>query len=199
VVGGFLAPSSDAYVAAKLGSDALSFEQRRRLCEAATRASDWISVCNRGEFSSNVVRRAVKEELELRFTDDLRGCLLTAFEIMGSDTAARLFRKVIAEGGSNSASSTQRNRMVCCLYRVPSDRSAEPISLQTDIADGARRLGISLIFVDAALSPISSSVIRELIAEGNWATLGKSGWLHPGVLRMLKNDYSANNTEQGHG
>jgi nicotinic acid mononucleotide adenylyltransferase len=53
IIAGFMAPSSEAYVGKKLGGHALSLNQRIMLCKLAAQSSDWISVCSKGELSSN--------------------------------------------------------------------------------------------------------------------------------------------------
>src|SRR5215471_16005226 len=45
VIGGFICPSSDEYVTGKLGRMAMTFEQRRQLCEIAVGDQEWLSVC----------------------------------------------------------------------------------------------------------------------------------------------------------
>jgi len=122
----------------------------------------------------------------------LKGELLTGFEIMGSDTAARLFEKIVKENRNQSAASRQPGRMVCCIPRIAHNSAAERINLESDIVAEAASLGIGLIFSPAALEPISSNAIRYLIASGNWQTLRRNRWLHPAVLKALKKNKAAN-------
>jgi hypothetical protein len=83
IIGAFLSPSSDDYVREKLGSEALSFQKRRSLCQLAIEKWDWASVCTRGELSSNWAQGAVHHDLQAYLgnrTDAV--CIVTAVELV---------------------------------------------------------------------------------------------------------------------
>jgi hypothetical protein len=82
VVGGFLAPSSDAYMQEKFGAEGLPLRWRIALCGLAIEEFDWVSVCVKGELSSKWACRGVRSELEHHCCDVLDGRRLTGVEIM---------------------------------------------------------------------------------------------------------------------
>jgi hypothetical protein len=189
VVGGFLAPSSDTYVKAKLGSRALPLERRKRLCQLATEGAGWISVCSKAEFSSNRVCRRIRKELEHHCADILKGRRLAGVEIMGSDTVVRIFDRVLAQEGSSRSS--QRGRAVFCFLRPGSEHAAEREHVMRVLLPQAPRLGVELRLFQPALGDqplgwVSSSAIRDLVSKGDWVALRSKGWLHPAVLQALQ-------------
>jgi hypothetical protein len=188
VVGGFLAPSNDAYVQSKCGVDALTLPQRQILCEAAIEGSQWLNVCAKGELSSNLVSWEIRRELESALAHILRGRSLTSVELMGSDTVVRIFEKILARDSAATAGA-QRGRVVHWFLRAGDDRARHEI--ESDIAPRAARLGVELLAVDPgpggpALRGISSNEIRRLASDGRWQTLQSNGWLTPSVLQLLE-------------
>ena len=198
VVGAFLAPSSDAYVEAKLGDAALCLQRRKQLCQVAVEGLDWIHVCLQGEFSSNKVRRGIRRELERYLADLLNGRQLTGVEIMGSDTAVRLLDRIITQSRGGPAPSTQRGRTIFCFLRPGPEHAQERQYLAEALLPPAARLGIEVKLLDtASIDPapgwVSSSAIRELISRGDWRVLRSKAWLRPAVLDTLQTwaDHSA--------
>jgi len=63
VLGGYLSPSHDAYVAIKCGAGALGARHRLRLCELAVRGSEWLMADG---------WEALENDQELNFTDVIR-------------------------------------------------------------------------------------------------------------------------------
>jgi hypothetical protein len=191
VVGGFLAPSSDTYVQGKLGRKALALRRRIALCELAIEGLDWVSVCSKGEVSSNTVCRGVRSELEHYCFDILNGRRLTGVEIMGSDTVVRIFGKILVQNNSGKRGSTQRGRVVCCLLRPRLESTAERKQIERVLVQGAADLGVELMLAEptpgeSLLEPVSSSAIRELVSRSDWEALRSKGWLHPAVLKDLE-------------
>ncbi|HKO41936.1 MAG TPA: hypothetical protein VJU84_01495 [Pyrinomonadaceae bacterium] len=191
VVGGFLAPSSDTQVQQKLAADGLSLKERIALCRLAVDGLDWLSVCVKGEFSSNWACRGVRSELERACGDILRGRRLTGVEIMGSDTVVRIFDKILMEHSSGTRGSAQQGRTVCCLLRPGPDKAAQRKHIESVLIPGSSELGVKLMIVeptssDPPLEQISSSAIRELVSKGEWESLRSKGWLAPSVLEALQ-------------
>lgn len=85
VVGGVLAPSSDAYVGRKLGADAIPLADRVRMCAAACADSSWIVPCGWGVARGSEIVRRVEAILRARFP----GKRLAAVEVHGADTILR--------------------------------------------------------------------------------------------------------------
>jgi hypothetical protein len=188
VVGGFLAPSSDAYVTEKLRSEALSFVQRRTLCELAVEGSDWMTVCSTGEMSSNWIRRAVQNELERDLGKLLEGRRLEGVELMASDTVMRIFDKILAEKEGRPGESTQQGRIICWFVRPGLSGSADHI--ETTIVPGAGKLGVKMMRLEPnlfgpPLKAVSSSAVRRLLSQNDWQALHSNGWLDPEVARTL--------------
>jgi nicotinic acid mononucleotide adenylyltransferase len=191
VVGGFLAPSSDTYVQGKLGEMALSLRRRIDLCELATEETDWISVCLKGEVSSNNACRGVQTQLEHYCFDVLNGRRLTGVEIMGSDTVVRIFSTILVQASSGASESTQRGRVVCCILRPGPETVAEREHIARVLAPGAATLGVELMLVEPKLGAppiesVSSSAIRELVSRRDWEVLRSKGWLQPAVLKAME-------------
>jgi cytidylyltransferase-like protein len=188
VVGGFLAPSSDAYVQGKLGRKALPLRRRIALCELAIEGLDWVGVCSKGEVSSYMVCRGVRRELEHYCCDVLSGRRLTGIEIMGSDTVVRIFGKILMQNSSKKRESTQRGRVVCCLLRPSLESMAERKQIERVLVPGVADLGIELILAEptlgeSLLEPVSSSAIREIVSRSDWEALRSKEWLHPAVMK----------------
>ena len=191
VVGGFLAPSSDEYVKAKLRANALTIGQRIKLCKLAVEGSDWINVCSKGELSSNWVRRGVQSELERHCRDALKGRRLMGFEVMGSDAARRIFENILVRQKYGATGSTQSGRKICCFFRPGSENALERTGTEMFLESAAARLGIELILLDPAssdpvLEPVSSTAILELVKNNDWDALRSNRWLHPAVLKFLQ-------------
>jgi hypothetical protein len=193
VLAGFLAPANDEFVKGKLGAEAWPLEKRVRLCEGASRESDWVDVCSWGEFRSYRLSTALSEHLERECTE-LNGCRLTGVEVMGSDTAVRILDKNISDwDAAGLRESWYQGRIICCLLR-PGPRSADEMArIEKHTARRARDLGAELIVVDPdsilpPLEAVSSREIRELLAAGDLEQLQARKWLHPEVLAALVSD-----------
>jgi hypothetical protein len=191
VVAGFLAPSNDAHVEGKLGEPGLRLTERMYLCRLATEQSEWLHVCSSAEFSSNAACRRIKCELQQGCADLSDVTCLVGVEIMGSDTVVRLIPKVLAQMKTEDNVAWQRGRIVCCLLRSGSDSSSVPRQIESVLATAAADWGIQLILIEPryqcqGLNSLSSTLIREYIAAGNWETLRVLGWLPEPVLNALK-------------
>jgi hypothetical protein len=191
IVGGFLAPSNESYVKSKYGSKALSFLQRRSLCELAVKHLPWLSVCSKAELSSNFVRREIASELESSFADVFKGRRLDGVEVMGSDTVLRIFGKILIDGNGSISEPPRRERIIYWLARAGPESATQRIKIQTLITPEAAKLGIEFIAVgprlgDRPLSNISSNTICKLASKGDWVTLRSTGWLAPAVIDALE-------------
>jgi hypothetical protein len=191
VIGGFICPSSDEYVTGKLGRMAMTFEQRRQLCEIAVGDQEWLSVCRKGEVSSKWACRSVQREIQEFCADDLDGRTLKGIEIMGSDTIVRLFSKMLAQGKTKLSQSLLRGRTFCCVMRAGMESSVEEAYIREKICPAAadhdaRVVVVEQLFADRQSGAFGSSTIRGLVSKGEWTTIEANQWLHPGVLSILK-------------
>jgi len=191
VVGAFLAPSSATQVQEKLGAEGFLLAERIALCRLAVAELDWVSVCVKGEFSSNWACRGVRNEIEQGCVDVLNGRQLTGVEVMGSDTVVRIFEKVLQKHSRQEDVSTQRGRTVCCLLRRGPQHAEQKQHIETVLVARMSGLGVELLVLDATtsdppLEQVSSSAIRELVARDKWDVLQSHGWLSPRVLQALR-------------
>jgi nicotinic acid mononucleotide adenylyltransferase len=191
VVGGFLAPSSDAYVQEKLGAEGLPLRLRIALCKLAIEEIDWMSVCVKGELSSKRACHEVRNELEHHCCDVLNGRRLTGVEIMGSDTLARVLSKILMESSSKAGRLRRQGRVVCCLLRPGCESEAQREHIKGLLVPSAADVGVELMLLEPTLGnlplePVSSSAIRDLISQGDWEELRSKGWLQPSVLEALR-------------
>jgi nicotinic acid mononucleotide adenylyltransferase len=193
VIGGFLSPSSDEYLAGKLSMEILSFERRRELCTLATETSDWLSVCPWSEFSSYKACVRLRKELELECAPILSGHSLTGVEVMGSDAAIRILDNAFDKWGGEvpGLQPWYEGRIVCCVIRPGPNSNSDIDYLRSVTLLRADKLGVKLILVESAekhppLQAVSSTEIRELIARRDWAQLRIAGWLSSQVLSTLE-------------
>ena len=191
VVAAFLAPSSDTQVHEKLGAECFLLAERIGLCRLAVAELDWVSVCIKGEFSSNWACRAVRNELEQGCIDVLNGRQLTGIEVMGSDTVVRIFDKVLLKHSRQQDVSSQRGRTVCCLLRRGPQHAEQQKHIETVLVPRMSELGVELLILDATaadppLEQVSSSAIRELVSRHEWEVLQAQAWLPPRVLQALR-------------
>jgi len=188
VVGGFLAPSTDTYVRSKLGKDALPVGTRIRLCELAVNENlDWASVCQKGEAYSVRACSGVKAEIESGCRDILNDREVTGIEVMGSDTAARVFRRLLADEHREFG----YREVVYCLLRRDQEGAADSLAVERTFRPAAERLGIELVLSEAtperaAPMLISSTAIRKMLADRDWETLRGTGWLPDSVFSALR-------------
>jgi hypothetical protein len=204
VVGAFLSPSSDRYVAEKLGTEALSFSKRRALCELAIEKWDWASVCARGELSSNWARQTVRKDLLLSLGDRMQGQELAGVEVMGSDVVVRIFGKILAEDRSVLGQPSQKGRQICWFRRPGTAGVEEGRHIETMIVPDLENLGIKMTCLEPAawgppLKQISSSAVRELISQRDWKALGSNNWLEPAVTGTLREWIDGNISEKPFG
>jgi hypothetical protein len=193
VAGGFLLPSSDDYVASKLGKDAMTLNVRVRLCRLATDRSDWLQVRPFGVMSSYWATRRLLKEIEENGAAFLRGRRVRGVEVMGSDTFLRIFGDMAAEGAdSNGAFGPYEERVVCCVIRPgSSEREKESVH---KLLPFAKDLRVDVAVIDsedarvAALRDVSSKAICQLIRNGDWDRLRQEGWLHSEVLSALQGE-----------
>jgi hypothetical protein len=197
VIGGFLAPSDDDYVRQKLGDDAWSLERRFELCCLATDDSPWVDVAPWGEYSSYRVTTRLRQTIELDCSKELRGRSAVGIEVMGSDTAIRILRRLLSEwdlSKGNAAQPWYQERLVCSLVRPGTSAIAEYGQLETVIRPRVDAIGVKLIVAggDSAnpLLEVSSREIRKAIAMQRWDQLRHKGWLAPRVLDRLQAGYA---------
>jgi nicotinic acid mononucleotide adenylyltransferase len=188
VLAGFLAPSTDSYVRSKCGEDALSFEDRKTLCETAIDRQPWLSVCSKPELSSNSVRSRVVAEIQHDAHHLLHGRKLAGFEIMGADTLNRILERT-ASSVAWPDRSDHRHRTIYWFSRAHSE--GEPDNSQPPATSLAGQLGIQLVHVNPGrwggrLLGASSQVIRAMIREGDWAALRAKHWLPPEVFACVE-------------
>jgi nicotinic acid mononucleotide adenylyltransferase len=194
VPGGFLAPSSDDYISDKLRQAVLSLDRRTKLCELATEESDWLSVIPWGEFSSFKLCKRLRRQLEHDCAALLKGRTLTGIEVMGSDAAIRIFNRVWAQwrtADEKDRTPWFRDRIVCCLLRPGPSSTDDLDNLRRIIVPQAADVGVEIIVVDTTrqdvrLEEVSSTEIRKLLDRSAWDDLKNRRWLHPNVLRTLK-------------
>ena len=87
VIGGFLIPTSDDYLYSKLGSEAISLENRNKMIELSISSSDWIINCPWGFANSFVAGESIKSMMKKIFFDELKNLKLRF--ICGADFAYR--------------------------------------------------------------------------------------------------------------
>ncbi len=170
VVGGFLGPSSDAWVVGKLGaSQALPLPRRARLCELACAGSDLVATVPWAEPSSPRMARRLGDALA-RW--GVRGMVLA-----GSDAA----RIALAAASSGAV----------CVRRAggpPLDPAVLARARETAVPGG-----LGLHVVDGPVGAVagfdgavfSSTRARELIKAGLWEELRAEGLLHEAVVQQL--------------
>src|SRR5262249_4496942 len=155
--------------------------------------SDWVGVCPWGEFSSYKLCIKLRERLEHECARWLKGRGLSGVEVMGSDTAVRIFDRVLDEWKKTEGEVKKpwdERRMVCCLVRPSPKSGVEMDYLRSITAPQVANIGVELILVDSTREPfpleeLSSTAVRELVAKGDWERLRVLRWLHPQVLLAL--------------
>jgi hypothetical protein len=187
VLAGFLAPSTDEYVAAKYGDRALSFRERRLLCELAVRDVPWMCVSSVPELSSNFVCKELGRELGTLLPSIGPSTLLRGVEVMGSDTVLRIFSGAIAGYISNY---TKTDRIIYWLPRKLEGK-ADRNDVEGLIARLSGKLNVKFVAIDAPpedrpFAELSSTAIGELVTQGEWGALRAKQWLHPAVLDALE-------------
>lgn len=198
ILGGFLAPSSDTYLQAKLNSNEFSFGWRADCCRMATQDSEWLDVCSLGEYSTYRASTRIREQVERQCGDLLQGRTITGVEVMGSDTAIRIIDKLIDRCATADVAKPEPwydSRIVCCVLRPGSKSTAEAERILTYTAPRAEEIGIAVRLVDGAqeglqLEPVCSTDVRDLVQRHDWEGLRARRWLHPEVLRALEKDFS---------
>lgn len=192
IMAGFLAPSSDNYVVAKLGGQAWSLDLRTRLCVLATIESDWIDVWDTGQMSGYRVCAEVCEQLREDSADLLAGRSLTGIEVMGSDTAIRILDKLADDWEAGCASQPwYEGRRVCCLLRPGVTGYDDAVHLESRTSPRVAPIGVDLSIVDPRaegfmLESVSGTEIRQFMAQNDWSSLRVRNWLHPRVLNALQ-------------
>lgn len=192
IIAGFLAPSSDDYVGAKLGDQSWPLDLRTRLCTLAASMSDWIDVWDSGQMSGFHLCREILEQIRADCADLLAGLSLTGIEVMGSDAVIRIFDKVAAEWeAARTLQPWYEGRRVCCFLRPGAQGYDDAMHLKSRTCPRVARTGIDISIVDPraegfALEPISGTEIRQIMARNDWPRLSAQNWLHPSVLEVLR-------------
>ncbi len=158
VLGGYLSPSHDAYVALKCGARTLDARHRLRLCEEAVRGSDWLMVDG---------WEALENDQELNFTD----VILHLEDYLAAHVPChRPIEVVYVFGGDNARfARTFLERGACvCINRPGHEVALEAVRMDPRVAANPR-----IVFVVGPTVPpgISSSEVR----------LGDLHALSPGV------------------
>jgi nicotinic acid mononucleotide adenylyltransferase len=195
VLGGFIAPSTDGYVHAKLGKQAMSLEHRIRLCEVAVQHElSWATVCQTGEARSGRVCGYIRTEIEISCADLLSGRSLVGVEVMGSDAALRIFNKLLQDPDESAVGSK-----MCCFLRLEQE-PAKGSMLEDFLGSCALQLGIELFVLrdseNALLSIANSTAIRTMLANKDWQSLRLQNTLPPAVLAILQDWYGSADTNE---
>jgi hypothetical protein len=192
IIAGFLAPSGDDYVGAKLGGQAWPLDLRIRLCALAAAPSDWIDVWDSGQMSGFRICREIFEQIRGDGVDLLAGRSLTGIEVMGSDAAIRIFDKIADDWDAEGASQPwYEGRRVCCFLRPGVRGYDDAAHLESRTSPRAARIGIIISIVDPraegfALESVSGTEIRQIMAQNDWSRLSAQNWLYPDVLEFLQ-------------
>jgi nicotinic acid mononucleotide adenylyltransferase len=185
----FLSPSSDDYVKGKGAALSLSF--RIELCELAAEELPWVDVWTSGEPSSYRAAKEIVQSLVNSNGDDFPAACPKAIEVMGSDTAERILRRVIKEwrleGGSEP---WYVDRLICCVLRPGEDPAAWFSRLQNDFSEWLIRIGVRVLVANPIalgldLRDVSSTLVRRLIDQGDWETLASNQYLDQRVFDVL--------------
>ena len=158
VLGGYLSPSHDAYVALKCGAHALDARHRLSLCEEAVRGSDWLMADG---------WEALENDQELNFTD----VIVHLEDYLATHVPChRPIRIVYVFGGDNARfARTFLERGACvCINRPGYEQAFEAVRAEALVAGNPE-----LVFVSGSTTRpgISSSRVR----------LGDLGGLTAGV------------------
>lgn len=147
VLGGYLSPSHDAYVALKCGSRTLDARHRLRLCEEAVRGSDWLMVDG---------WEALENDQELNFTD----VIVHLEDYLAAHVPChRPIEVVYVFGGDNARfARTFLERGACvCINRPGHEQALAEVRADPRVAGNPR-----IVLVDGSTVPpgISSSKVR---------------------------------------
>ncbi|KAH3766496.1 hypothetical protein Pelo_1661 [Pelomyxa schiedti] len=167
VVGGFLCPSSDQYVASKLGNDFINLPARNSMCQIAASQSTWIDVCPWGYASGGKTRDLIEKQL----ARDFPGQNITVREMHGADVVLR-------------CSAWARPHCSWVVLGRPSHTQELENILKSSFhhcLPVQKNNGITLIPGD--LQDISSTAVRNAAREGNLELLNQS--LPPGVAEFM--------------
>lgn len=153
VLGGYLSPSHDAYVALKCGARTLDARHRQRLCEEAVRGSDWLMVDG---------WEALENDQELNFTD----VIVHLEDYLAAHVPChRPIEVVYVFGGDNARfARTFLERGACvCINRPGHEQALAQVRADPRVAANPR-----IVFVDGpTVTPgISSSQVRLGDLEG---------------------------------
>eukprot|EP01127_Copromyxa_protea_P017826 TRINITY_DN5495_c0_g1_i1.p1 TRINITY_DN5495_c0_g1~~TRINITY_DN5495_c0_g1_i1.p1 ORF type:complete len:221 (-),score=33.20 TRINITY_DN5495_c0_g1_i1:21-683(-) len=160
VVGAYLCPSSDNYVQHKLGPDAFSLKDRVKMCELATKSSEWIDVNPWGWANAfNICRHTTTVLNEAKISP----VPFRVFLVVGSDHA---FRHTLFEYPKD----------VICIHR---DQQGSALKKAVEGHKNEQ-----FILIDGEPVDISSTLVRTLLQEKEWKKLEEI--LSPGVVDFLK-------------
>lgn len=166
VVAGFLQPSSDEYVKCKLGPEwTMSLEDRIMACQMAAQGNGaenngivWIHAWESGQENGFCVPRAVQQFLENAVlgldaydVDGKSAASITAYMVCGADLVRR------CGGWGNDAPAP-----MVVLQRPGETLPTSDPSAGWEVADGD-------------MKPVSSTLIRDAIAGGQWDQLVTHG------------------------
>jgi NAD+ synthetase len=156
VLGGYLSPSHDRYVNGKLANQSLSGRHRLRLCELATKSSDWIMADG-------------WEALELRYPVNFTDVIIHLEQFLSAHVPTHKPIHIVYAFGSDHASFAltfvSRGKAVC-LHRPGSEKKFAEIAELEYFADHS-----NVIFWDPQTLSVSSTEVRKgqkhgLLPEG---------------------------------
>mmetsp|Transcript_10150 Transcript_10150/g.20505 ORF Transcript_10150/g.20505 Transcript_10150/m.20505 type:complete len:244 (-) Transcript_10150:54-785(-) len=167
VAGGYLSPVNDAYGKASL----IKGHHRVRMCELASRSSDWIMTdsweVEQGEFiqTQRAIRHFHHDVLAPFYGADTAG-RISIYMVCGSDLVMSLRNEEIW-----TPSSVESLFQQCSMLVIPRSIPSDPISiddwLHRDAPNLARWRNSIHIIHDAVQSSISSTLVRERLRTGS--------------------------------
>jgi nicotinate (nicotinamide) nucleotide adenylyltransferase len=182
VVGGFLSPSHDHHVKAKLGNEYISAQHRLKMCELAVADSDWISVsaweCQQDFF---VTFSEVTKNIQAFAHEQIPGYIFRALFVCGADLVVRCrlyygtpsfgiigvarpgehwttlqeVLKTVKQETSSSSSETQENHNQATTTRSRSTRGERKFNAYNNF-----------YIVEEEMEDVSSTKIRERLSRG---------------------------------
>eukprot|EP00906_Rhabdomonas_costata_P010314 RCo014474 len=172
VIGGFLVPSSEDYVRAKLRSEAMSLTHRVAMCEQAVEDSEWLAVSPCGMASATRICNMLRQHLSPMFP----GHSIHVFAVFGTDYVEKycLWNHVCSPP-------------IVCVARPGSTEAVEK-----GLRSAARKSSVygsdvnGIFLVHGTLSELSSTAIRHLIASEKFDELVRLQWVAPAVADYLR-------------
>jgi len=171
VIAGFMAPSSDGYILAKVEEAcepkemALPLDERSKLCQLAINASHeagWLKVLPWGIMSGSSIKRSVEKSFSSC------GCPVQCFTVYGADFFIKM-GDVLPES-------------IC----VPRETCGEALQKLMNKVRANRQVPEHFYCAPAELQAMSSSEVRSFWKQSDWCGLEKADLLHPTVLEELR-------------